>query len=63
MLARIAPARSSGRVNCGQWPVGRSTYSTSRILVSSRTGTSPRSIQSRSISLVNSVAMTVTGTW
>ena len=40
-LARIASASSSGRVNCGQWPVGRSTYSTSLILVNSRTGSAP----------------------
>ena len=52
----MARASSSGRVNCGQWPVGRSTYSTSRIFANSRTGAGPCSIHSRSIPLVNSVA-------
>jgi hypothetical protein len=61
-LARIARPSSSGRVNCSQWPVGRSTWVTSRIFASSRTGASPRSTHPRSISLVNSVATTVTGT-
>ena len=45
-VARMTCPSSSGRVNCGQWPVGRSTYSTSVILVNSRTGAAPCSIQS-----------------
>jgi hypothetical protein len=55
----MARPRSAGRVNCGQWPVGRSMYVTSRIFGNSRTGSSPSSIHSRSWALLNSGQMTV----
>ena len=61
-LARIASPRSAGLVNCGQWPVGRSTYLTSRIRASSLTAGCPCSSHCLSISEENSQAMTVTGT-
>ena len=58
----MIPASSAGFVNCGQWPVGRSTYVTSWMRANSWTGAAPPSIHERRSSLRYSGHTAVTGT-